>query len=597
MRKPPKPNKSGILLLSFACVFCILLVLYLTVLTPFFAAEGEETPSTTASTLAGEGTGLINGLVMMFPRVERADMASIRVYNNYDKKTGQYEEYCFKKDTEDLDEDGDTADFIIEGHPVNTYNEEKFSQLVVDVGYTLCLGRLEGLDYSAGADAVYTRYGLSLVQNPTYYVLTTTVGETYTVYIGDKSPDGSYYARLEGREAIYVLYSSLEDSILAPLSYFVEPGLTFEADTTYGYIYIRNFSIFHDRSIVDGMFGGSSQKPDFGEESTLDPFVMFTYLTAPERDVYHASTIYAMLAPSTAYTADDIAVDAALNKLPGLTGTEVLKLGLSDLDFAPGGLLENVAYTIYYEMPYNISYDENEDPLPGSYIKNILFITPLSPEDNTYTVGSLSYREDGEVFYNMIARVAYEDLSFLEYSIFDWTMDEMFSVSIDNVAKMEFSSAYGDYLFHLEGDGTTGQVVTELYSGYTWIFKGRKYPFELNDQGYCEDISQFRDIYLLLLELCYSGEIESDGWTKEEIAALMKNDSACILTFILTLEDGREMTYRFYPYTERHCMVSVSGDGIETITSFYTSSTAVRRLALSTYQLMHGIEIDPDHRY
>jgi hypothetical protein len=597
MRKPPKPNKTGILLLSLLCVFVLLLVLYFAVLSPFFSEEGPETPGTTVSTKPGEGAGLVNGMVMMFPRVERSSMASLRVFNNYNEKTGKYEEYCFTKDTEDKDQDGDTADFIIEGHPVNIYNEEKFSQLVVDAGYTLCLGRLDALDFSEGADPVYARYGLSESQHPTYYVLTTHTGESYKVYIGAKSPDGNYYARLEGREAVYVLYSTLKNSLLAPLSFFVEPGLTFEGDTTYGYIYIRNFSIFHDRSLVDGMFGDGAEKPSFGEGSTLDPFVMFTFLNSTDRDVYHASSVYAMLHPSNAYTADDIAVDAALQKLPGLTGTEVLKLGLSDTDFAEGGLLEHVAYTIYYEMPYNITYDENEDPYPGSYIKNVLFITPLSPEDNTYTVGSLSYRDDGEVFYNMIAKVEYKNLSFVEYSLFDWIMDEMFSVSIDNVAGMEFSSAYGDYVFSLEGDGTSGQVVYELHSGFRWEYKGRKFPFAVNEQGYCEDISQFRDLYLLLLQLDYGGEIATDGWSEEEIAALMANDSACILTFILTLEDGREMTYRFYPYTERHCMVSVSGDGMEDVTCFYTSSTAVRRLANATYQLMHGIEIKPDHRY
>ena len=35
MRKPPKPNKTGILLLSLASIFLILLVLYLAVLSPF----------------------------------------------------------------------------------------------------------------------------------------------------------------------------------------------------------------------------------------------------------------------------------------------------------------------------------------------------------------------------------------------------------------------------------------------------------------------------------------------------------------------------------------------------------------------------------
>lgn len=597
MRKPPKPNKTGILLLSLASVFFILLVLYLAVLSPFFS-EGGETTTTTVSTQQGEGTGIIAGTVLMFPRVERTEMASIRVYNNYNAARGEYDTYCFLKDTEDLDKDGDTADFIIEGHPMNTYNDERFARLVVDAGYTVCLGRLEGLSFEEeGAGAIYERYGLAESQHPTYYELTTEAGKTHTVYVGAKTPDGNYYARLAGREAVYVLYSTMEESILAPLAHFVEPGVTFAADTTYGYVYIRNFAIFHDRSLVNGIFGTGEGLPEMGEGSALDPYVMFTFLGAAERDVYHATTVYAMLAPSTVYTADDVRVDGALQKLPGLTGTEVLKLGVSDEDFAEGGLLENVAYTIYYEMPYNISYDENEDPLPGSYIKNVLFVTPLDA-DNTYTVGSISYYEDGEVFHNMIARVAYEELSFLEYSVFDWVADEMFNVSIDDVAQMEFSSARGDYIFRLEGDGTADQVVTELNSGYTWRYKGRNLPFELNDQGYCEDISQFRDLYLFLLQLSYSGDIAEDtGWTEEEIAARMADDSACILTFVLTMEDGREMTYRFYPYSERRSMVCVSGDGIPAVTSFYTSSTAVRRLADACYQLMNGIEIDTNHRY
>ena len=596
MRKPPTPNKTGILLLSLFSVALVLILLYFAVLAPFFAETGEdETGSSSVSTLPGESGGTIDGTVLMFPRIQRAEIASISVFNNYNQKTGRYEEYSFDKDSTDLDKDGDTADFIIKGHPVNNYNEEKFSALVVDAGYTLCLGRLEGLDFS-NADAVYNRYGLNEEQHPSYYILTTTAGESYTVYIGAKSPDGNYYARLAGRDAVYVLYANLQNSLLAPLSYFVEPGLTFAGDTQYGYIYIRNFSIFHDRSLVDGIFG-EGNTPSFGEESKLNPFVMFSYLTAPERDVYHAATVYAMIHPSTVYTANDTAVDAALQKLPGLVGTEVLKLGLSDSDFAAGGLLENVAYTIYYEMPYNISYDENEDPLPGSYIKNVLFITPLSPEDKTYTVGSMCYREDGEVIYNMIAKVSYATLSFLEYSLYDWIMDEMFSVSIDNVAEMEFSSSYGDYLFRLEGDGTIGQTVTELYTGYVWRYKGRNQPFEVNEQGYCEDISQFRDMYMLLLRLCYSGAIADDGWTEEDIATLMANDSSCILTFVLTMEDGREIIYRFYPYTERHAMVSVTGDGLGEMTAFYTSSTAVRRLAYASYQLMNGIEINENHRY
>ena len=85
--------------------------------------------------------------------------------------------------------------------------------------------------------------------------------------------------------------------------------------------------------------------------------------------------------------------------------------------------------------------------------------------------------------------------------------------------------------------------------------------------------------------------------TDEEIAAIMADDSNCILSFTLTMEDSRSVTYRFFPYSERHCMVSVSGDGIKGVSLFYTSSASVRHIADATGDLVSGVKIDADRRY
>jgi hypothetical protein len=148
------------------------------------------------------------------------------------------------------------------------------------------------------------------------------------------------------------------------------------------------------------------------------------------------------------------------------------------------------------------------------------------------------------------------------------------------------------------GDGTANTTVREILSGYRWFYHPRNTPFRLNEDGYCEDIQQFRQLYLLALNLQYEGAIADDtGMTEEEIAAYMKDDANCILTFILTMEDGREMTYRFFRYSERHAMVSLTGDGLESITTFYTNAASVRRIATAAYDLMHGVYIDYEHRY
>ena len=603
MRKPIKTKKTTWWIAGLSTLFLVFLILYIAVLMPMQAADTEAGSSSTLKPVQpedGEGVGITVNTLLMYPRVERSGIASIEVFNRYDEKSGTYSSYKFVRDTEDKDLDGDVDDFIIDGYPANTYSEEKFSLLVVDTGYTACLGKLDldftGLD-DAGVDDIYSRYGLSPSQHPTYFRMTERSGTVRTVYIGTQTVDGNYYARLDGRNAVYVLYASMEDSVLAPLSFFVDPTLTFAADTQYGYVYIRNFAVFHDRTLIDMVFGNPEENPDI-DAGKLSPFVMFTYLPAADRDLFHANSVYAMLAPSDFYTANDSAVDGALVKLPGLTGVETLQLGLSDRDFAEGGLLADVAYTFYYEMPYDITYDVHGEPQVGYWVKNILFVTRLGA-DNTYTIGSLSYTdEEDSLFLNMIAKVAYEDFSFAEYTLFDWIQEEVMAVNIDNVASLAFSSWRGDYMFDIFGDGSSGQSVTERNTGYHWVYKGRDYPFEVNEQGYCEDISQFRQLYMLLLTLDYGGDTASDaGLSEEEMEQIMQDDSNCLLTFTLTMEDGRVITYRFYPYSERHAMVSVTGDGIRPTTEFYTSSAAVRRIANATRDLMTGVEIDPDHRY
>ncbi len=602
MRTPPKPNKNGIFLIALASLFLVMLVLYLAVLLPMFRAGEGSTTTTTKVTLPGEGPGL-GGSYLMFPEVSRAEMASIEVFYRYDAEKGAYESYKFTKDVKDEDGDGDKADFLIDGYPANTYNAEKIAQLVVDAGYPTYVGRLDELDFSgddAAKDAVYSNYGLSLSQNPAYYVLTALDGSVRRVYIGAETPDGKYYARLDGTDAVYILYSSLKNSLLAPLAYFIEPELTKPGDSQYAYTYINNFAIYRDSALKDAIFGGAGL-PDAGD-LILDPYVMFTYMTSDMRDLYHDSAVYAMMAPSSAYTANDTLVSSVLSMLPGLTGTETLKAGIEDSDFAEGGLLADLAYTIYYEMPYNITYDEYDDPIVDTWVVNILFISKRGADGN-YTVGSLSYKKteddkDAEIVYNQIAKVAYEDLFYVEYSTFHWIEGRMFSVNMGNVAEMEFSSSFGDYVFTLVGNSADDLVITEKNTGFTWTYKDRDTPFSVNDRGYCDDSAQFRELYLLLLNLQYSGAIAEDtGMTDAEIADAMRDDAACMLTFVLTMEDGREMTYRFFPYSERHCMVSVTGDGIDNVTSFYTITQAVRRIASAARDLMTGVEIDSDRRF
>ena len=189
MRKPPKPNKTGILLLSMLAAFAVLLALYLAMLAPYFADTGEGGGPTTPALGEGESLGITGQTVLLFPRVVRTDIKSLSVSNDYDKKTGTYESYTFLRDVEDSDGDGDTYDYIIKEFPAHPYDEEKFSALVVGAGYASCVGRLDGLSFEGKSEAeiaeIHAKYGLSDADHPSFYTLETMGGDVYTVYIGE----------------------------------------------------------------------------------------------------------------------------------------------------------------------------------------------------------------------------------------------------------------------------------------------------------------------------------------------------------------------------------------------------------------------------
>lgn len=597
MKKPQKNTRRRIWLIALLSAFLLLLVLYLGIFLPYFNTSDPETPTPAPTPEPGEDVS--GSSLLLYPHADRAEMARIEVHNRYNAAAGQYETYTILRDTEDKNGDGFTDDFYVDGHVGNVLDDEKFAYLIVDVGHTTCLTRLARTvpDDAAGAAAVYADYGLRPEDHPTYYILTLTDGTVYTVYIGGKTPDGNYYARVDGRAAIYVLYSSLEKSVLAPVTQFVTPTLTPEAESDYSYAYICNFALFRDRSLIDMFFGdGTGSMPPVGN---LDPYLMFTYLPSAQRDPLHASAVYGMLAPTGNYVLNDGLATRALSAMPSLEGTEVLKLGLSDGDFAAGGLLENTAYTISYEMPYAMTINSAGDPEVGYYMRVVLFITPVDV-DGYYTVGGLSYipGQESGVFLNMVARVAKDTLSFVESSVYDWVDSEIIGASINDVASIAISSEWGRRHFRIDGDNLNTQTVTETMTNYQWKRYERDTAFAVNEQGYCDNIAQFREWYKMLILMDFEGETAADsGMTAEEIAAVMQDDSNCIATLTLQMEDGRVFVYRFYPYSERHCMVSVSGGGAPESTAFYTLNSVVRRLIRAAEDLMTGVEINADKRY
>ena len=157
---------------------------------------------------------------LMFPRLERASIRSIEIYNS----KGQYT-FCR------YDENDNESEFIIKGSPQVNFDAQKFSSLVVSAGYTISTAKIN--DPIRDADGEFSEYGLvpatrplydektgdpvmlydeqgnpvtdeqgkhlqaTYEYTPAYYVVTDIKGAQYKVIIGDCLPDGSgYYAEV-----------------------------------------------------------------------------------------------------------------------------------------------------------------------------------------------------------------------------------------------------------------------------------------------------------------------------------------------------------------------------------------------------------------
>ena len=165
--------------------------------------------------------------VMMFEHLERKQIQSVEVHNQY----GEYTVY-YNAETESF------AFLGLEGAP---YNEELFSQLIVAAGFPLISDR-----FLPGEErAELSEYGLGPDDSPSYYIVTTRPAEgeevrRYKVLIGKPSlTENYYYCMVEGRDIVYILEQSIKTTLLADVKSLLTPILTYPIEDN---SYLTNIS-------------------------------------------------------------------------------------------------------------------------------------------------------------------------------------------------------------------------------------------------------------------------------------------------------------------------------------------------------------------
>ncbi len=637
-------DKKNIILVSLLSAVLLLLIVYFAIVRPL-----SETVETTPPPTTGPGEDIYGNRLCLF-RIPRDEIHAITVYND----SGEFS-FCRLPATEGATVDK-TSPFVLlvkeEGkdsyipYAHVKYDEEEFASLIVGTGTTYVLPKIVDSAESEGSDTldneILKEYGLSPEDNPAYYEIQTLEGHIERVYVGDKAvTENGYYIRREGYGGIYVSQvTRIGDVAKAEVSSFVQPILV-TLPYAYAYFYAQNFSLWSNAlipvtaedavtvrfsSTVDGvsdepaistldmrtcrealrtlLVGRSAGACDLSVDITYGSddegipeawrgktvthriteilrveklFVSMNFLNKSERDSFLFGTTYAITAPSSMlpYVPNTSHYMDVLEALGTMEGIRTVSLGLSAEKIEKYGLS---AHRVYYEFPTSYKEDPKK---PGDYIfetfmRNELYISEMT-ENGTYYVGSL--------LHDIVAEVSAEKLSFVEKPTSYWFADEMFLIKSTDVKKLVFSFTYLDYVknftFDLyqknEEDG--GVSLHKVY-----LTEGEGERREINAEA-------FLRMYATLTSTYYDGDVP-----KETVDSLIAEGES-ILSFSVTLTNGNEYVYTFYPYTERRVLVSVGKKGATPGAYFYITADEPEKMAADIEALMAGKIPEPDKRY
>lgn len=388
-----KKQRKAIVILAVVVAAAILL--YFLVVKPIVEYV-EEVLSEEIELLEGEVLGT-NDRILMFEHTEKSNIESIDVHNEYGE-WGIYYDY-------------DDEEFYVTDYPEAPYSKEQLSSLVVSAGYTLSMTRV-----TTDCEDMH-EYGLADSDNPAWYTLTTREGNKHTVYIGSKIPTGAgYYCRYEGRNAVYVLDSTLGSTLLQPLESMITATLALPMSTN-DYFTVKNFAVLKGDEIK----------------------IMITYLDEEEKEDEASMSSYKMLAPAN-YTVNDSNYSLALEVLTAFEGTSTLVYNPDESDLEEYGLL-NPAYTLTYEY---------------SDIQQYILFSEKNESGNYYAYSLL---------FNLITEVSGSSLEWLEWDLIKWVDSPIFMMNINDVQTITVESETATRIFDLEGEGQE-LVVTERETGF-----------------------------------------------------------------------------------------------------------------------------------
>lgn len=430
-------RKQKKLIIILGAVVAVLLVAYFAVVQPIvnkMSVKEEDIPDL----LDGEVLGTSNR-ILLYEHVEKSDMERLEVHNDYGT-------YAFYR--------ADDDELYIEGNEGAPYSLTALSSLVVSSGYTLSMTRV-----TEHCEDM-SEYGLSEKDHPSYYMVTKTDGTVHKVFIGDMIPTGAgFYARYDGRDAVYVLDSSLAATLLSDITALITPILSYPVSST-TYYTVEDFYISRNGEL----------------------FVWIDYLSDEEKEETASTAIYQMKYP-TDYETSSTNYDSILQTFCDFEGLYCVELGNTEETMDAETLAK---YGIDMECPaYEVHYRY-------SGVDNYVYFSEKHDNGTIYAYSML---------FNLVAVVNWDTVRWLDWDIIWYVDTPIFSKNINDIAEIQVTADGLDETFLLEGEGQEIEI-------------RKKSDGKLFDS---DEVYNFRQFYKVLLTLGMEDYTENDS-TKDLLA-------------------------------------------------------------------------------
>lgn len=414
---------------------------------------------------SGESLGgtVKNKRVMMFPRVGQDNTYSITVKN-------QYGEFTFYRDkVENTDSSAGkkytTTVNVKKGENLilAAYDPTLFASLCVSCGYTLTMQKLNLADAEAPKNADGSinldAYGLvdrydedgKLTYSPAVYTIVkgaaqadgsmSATDESYTVKVGDAIlSGGGYYVQLNGRDAVYIVSSSIAETVLQPVEALVTPALVYPM-TVSTYVMVNDFFLatVADMSKID-------QDDEDETKNNINIKILFDYVDLAKRqDSIFSSSPYWLTKEHGAsmgdgFVLDNDSVSTVLGNLYQMEFVGCKVVNPTDDDLKAYNLYENIYLLRFKYDPQVASGGSDEE----DWADNWVFISQKNEKTGTYYAYSSMY--------DMIVEVDQSFFSFLEWSDSHWYNKYFFQQNIAYVKQMTIR--FGDKVYDMTMDNT-----------------------------------------------------------------------------------------------------------------------------------------------